>query len=373
MPSKTPNDAPSSIFAINLTPHKPYLVDLPPLARIGMRRAQPGWEAVAQEITSNQPTYGDRAGITQTDFDRFATLNTQYMMVEAQLPAVQKAVEVLRESLAYIDNQRHRLATQFADSAESHAKMEGGDPTLTTAYEKNIAYRGVVAEKGVKTRQKHEAEKKAGAGATGPVGATGATGPVGATGATGPVGATGASGPTGPTPAQTISRVPNPPPDSIFAIDLNPLKSFLVDLPPGATAGMRTEQEGWEAVRQEIVDNQATYGDRAGITDTDFKRFLDLNDQYHQIRAALPTVEKAEEVLIETEAYLDNLRHQLATQFADAAEAHAHAEGGDPTLTTAYEKTIAYRSVIADKAAKTRKKHLEEKKSGSGGPTGPTA
>ena len=52
----------------------------------------------------------------------------------------------------------------------------------------------------------------------------------------------------------------------------------------------------------------------------------------------------------------------------------AASEGGDPTLLTAYEKTIAYRSVIADKATKTRKKNEEAKKAAAGpsGPRGPT-
>jgi hypothetical protein len=70
-------------------------------------------------------------------------------------------VEVLTESLAHVDNLRHRLAATFADSAEAHAKAEGDDPTLLTAYEKTIAYRAVVADKAVKTRKKREESKTA--------------------------------------------------------------------------------------------------------------------------------------------------------------------------------------------------------------------
>src|SRR5262245_34512580 len=106
-----------------------------------------------------------------------------------------------------------------------------------------------------------------------------------------------------------MSRVPNPPPDTIFAIDLNPLKAFLVDLPPHGTVGMRHEQDGWEAVRQEIVNNQPTYGDRAGITTTDFTRFTTQNGQLDQIASQLPAVKKAVEVLTESLAYVDNRRH----------------------------------------------------------------
>ena len=156
-----------------------------------------------------------------------------------------------------------------------------------------------------------------------------------------------------------MPRVPNAPPTAIFGIDLSPSKSFLVNLPAGAMIGMRREQAGFPAVFQEIVSNQAMYGERAGITATNYAKFAVLNEQHGWIRANLPVVEKALEVLRESLAHVDNLRHRLAVAFADAAESHARAEGGDPTLLTAYAKTIAYRAVIADKAVKARKKSGE--------------
>jgi regulator of replication initiation timing len=157
-------------------------------------------------------------------------------------------------------------------------------------------------------------------------------------------------------------RIPNPPPADIFSIDLNPYKPFLIDLPQGAMRGMRTEQDGLPSVIQEITSNQPKLGDRAGITATDFDKFVNLNDQISKVEEQLPRMAKSVEILVESLAHIDNLRHRLAAQFADAAEAHAKAEGNDPTLLTAYEKTIAYRGVIADKAVKTRKKNEEAKK-----------
>jgi hypothetical protein len=67
---------------------------------------------------------------------------------------------------------------------------------------------------------------------------------------------------------------------------------------------------------------------------------------------------------------VDDARHKLITQFASAVEAHAKGESGDPTLLTAYDKTIAYRSVIAKKGVKTRKQQQEEKKNGPPRPSG---
>jgi hypothetical protein len=165
-----------------------------------------------------------------------------------------------------------------------------------------------------------------------------------------------------------MSRAPNPPPEDIFKIDLAALKPFLVDLPPGAMRGMRHVQDGWESVVHEITQNQAKFGGRAGISEADFTKFTALNKQYAQIRVQVPLMSKALEILTESLAYVDNLRHRLASTFADAAESHANAEGGDPTLITAYEKTIAYRGIIGVKAFKTRKKN-EEAKAASGGAT----
>ena len=351
MAPRIPNAPPDNIFAIDIAPYKAFLVDLAPGATRGMRTEKEGWDGARAEIVNNQAKYGDRAGITATDFKRFVALDEQHEQVSDQLPRVQKAVEVLRESLSHIDNQRHKLATQFASSAESHADAEGGDPTLLTAYEKTIAYRSVIADKAVKTRQKNAEAKAAGSNA----GENEAA----------PEAPKATATPTHP--SESVSRIPAAPPDAIFAIDLTPLKAFLVDLPPGATRGMRTEKEGWEEAEHEIVNNQPTYGDRAGITITDFNRFVALNDQYDQIKPQIPLLEKAEEILLESLAHIDNQRHKLVTQFADAAEAHASAEGGDPTLLTAYEKTIAYRAVTAGKAVKTRRKNAEAKK---GAPTG---
>jgi uncharacterized protein YecE (DUF72 family) len=306
---------------------------------------------VVQEIISNQLKYGERVGITASRFKQFEALNEQHAQILVQLPLVVKANEVLRESLGHVDNLRHRLAVAFADSAEAHARAEGGDSTLLTAYERTIAYRSVIADKAVKTRKKKGEAKKAqeaAAEATEEKEAADAARPA-------------AKAEKDEKAAEGISRIPNAPPDDIFTITLEPLKEFLVDLPPGALRGMRREQEGWEGVFHEITSNQAVLGERAGITATNFARFVALDSQYDQILAQLPLVEKANEVLTESLAHVDNLRHRLAATFADAAEAQARAEGGDPTVLTAYEKTIAYRGVVAGKAAKTRQKNKEGK------------
>jgi hypothetical protein len=56
------------IFTLDLDPVTGYLADLPPGAKRGVRRKQPGWEAVVVEITARQKAHGDAAGITEGDF-----------------------------------------------------------------------------------------------------------------------------------------------------------------------------------------------------------------------------------------------------------------------------------------------------------------
>lgn len=350
MDNKSPNPAPDEIFTgINLPAIKSYLFDLPAGATVGMRSAREGYIHVVFEITSNQPKLGDQAGITATQFSRFLELNDQYEGVKKQLPVVQKAVEVLRESRAYVDNLRHRLITMFANSVEECARMEGDAPALLIAYEKTVSYRSVIADKAVKTRRKNEEAKNQ------PSVPQSAEEPAPAAPAAPATPAAPAAPEATDDEVQHVVRTPNPPPDMIFGMDLKPLQPFLIDLLPGATRGMRKEQPGYEAVRQEILDRQATFGDRGGITATDFQRFQQLEEEYAMIMEQLPKAEKAEEVLTESLAYLDNLRHQLVTRFANSAEEHAHAAGGDPTLLTAYEKTISYRSIIASKGVRNRK------------------
>jgi hypothetical protein len=151
----------------------------------------------------------------------------------------------------------------------------------------------------------------------------------------------------------------NAPPPGTLVFDLSSMQGFLVDLARGDKRGMRTAQEGWSEVVLEIYGNQPQYGELAGITATDFQRFHTLNDQYDQIMANLPALEKLVEMLRETRAAVDDQRQRLASAFAQSAESRAKASGGDTTLLARYEKTCTYRSSIADKAARTRKKKAE--------------
>lgn len=163
---------------------------------------------------------------------------------------------------------------------------------------------------------------------------------------------------------------PNAPQPGALVIDVSTLASYLIDLPAGAMQGMRTAQDGWDGVVAEVGANQAENGEAAGITATDFARFQTLNEQYAQVVAYLPAAEKLVEILQESKANIDNQRQRLASAFAQSVEMRAKASS-DSKLLAKYEKTRAYRSAIADKAAKTRRKKAEAAKpaGGNGGGT----
>ena len=150
---------------------------------------------------------------------------------------------------------------------------------------------------------------------------------------------------------------PNTPPMGSLKIDVSALAAFLTDLPPNGTLGMRTQQDGYDDVLLEIKSNQAEYGEAAGITATDLKNLLTADEQYAQVVAQMPAVAKLMEIMIESKAALDDKRQRLISAFAQSAESRAKANGNDPTLLAKYEKTRAYRSAIAEKGAKTRKKN----------------
>lgn len=153
---------------------------------------------------------------------------------------------------------------------------------------------------------------------------------------------------------------PNAPLMGSLKIDVTSMAAFLKDLPPNGMLGMRTEQDGYAEVLLEIKSNQAQYGDAAGITATDYQTLITTDEQYAQIMAHLPAARKLVEILIESKAALDDKRQRMISTIAKGAEERAKVNADGPTLLAKYEKTRAYRSAIADKAVKTRKKNEAE-------------
>lgn len=142
------------------------VIDLAPGATQGWRREQDGFDDVVQEIFANQAAYGSRAGITEADVQSFATNNTNIARVRKYRGAVEKLAEILAETEAAFDEDRHRQISTFATAVEQRAKQKGNEDLLAR-YQKTREYRSAAALKGLKTRERNARKEAAGQNAGG--------------------------------------------------------------------------------------------------------------------------------------------------------------------------------------------------------------
>jgi hypothetical protein len=140
-----------SIDATELT----FLVDLEPGARLRLRVAQPGIEAVIEEIKANQIVNGGADVVSETMYRELVLVEERMGQIDAKLPAARKLVEMMEETRALLDDQRQRLVSAVATVAEAQAKAFGDSDTLAR-YEKTRAYRSAIALKAARTRRRNQ-------------------------------------------------------------------------------------------------------------------------------------------------------------------------------------------------------------------------
>lgn len=138
-----------------------YVVDLPQGACRGMLTAREGFEEACKELFANQADHGIKAGITAVDATDLAAANERITRIDAFLPALLKAVEVLTETRYTLDDKRQKILFNAAQSVDRRGKDH---PELIAKYEKVREYRSASARKAVKTRRKNAEQN----GATGP-------------------------------------------------------------------------------------------------------------------------------------------------------------------------------------------------------------
>jgi hypothetical protein len=139
-------------------------------------------------------------------------------------------------------------------------------------------------------------------------------------------------------------------------VDCRALAGQIVDLAPGELQGRRATQEGYADVVLEIKSNQAAWGAQVGITSDDVQFLSDNDERIARIDEHLSKARKLVEVLEETRAKLDDARHRRISTVAAMVDARVKTRA-DSSLLAVYEKTRAYRSAIAMKGAKTRRKN----------------
>lgn len=142
-----------------------------------------------------------------------------------------------------------------------------------------------------------------------------------------------------------------------FVLDGSEFVAYVEDLAPGECQGMQKTREGFELVYREIIDNQKEWGVKAGVLNEDVADLEESNARIARIDVFLPAFRKAVELLTETRYKLDDKRQMLALNTANSVDRR----GKDvPELFAKYEKTRKYRSEVAMKAVRTRKKNEKE-------------
>jgi hypothetical protein len=142
---------------VDARPCADYLIDLEQGERQGLRVELEGFPDSAAEVMDNQPLYGERAGISDKDFQAFVTAVERRDEIRKHLRVARKLVEVLEESEAVQDDQAQRQIFGFAQVIEARARAYG-DPELLARYERTRAYRSAVGVKAARTRRRNEAE-----------------------------------------------------------------------------------------------------------------------------------------------------------------------------------------------------------------------
>ena len=143
--------------------------------------------------------------------------------------------------------------------------------------------------------------------------------------------------------------------------DLANVKDVLVDLAPGALMGARVEQAGIAAVLAELSQVMPLHGEEAEIRSVVYDRVVVATGNLEKLCAHEIVLEKMLEVVRETKGLLMNNReHDMAIIAARAIETATRQE--KPHLFALFEKTITYRSKIAQKGVATRKKNSRSPK-----------
>lgn len=142
-------------LSMDFTDMEGDLVDLAERERQGMRSAQAGFNRAEAEVTANQPTLGERAGITAFVFQQLVHSSECIKKIDERLPALHKLLEILVESRAFHDDRRQRLISGVAKSVEAQAAALG-DPELLAKYQYTREYRSAIGKKAARTRQRNQ-------------------------------------------------------------------------------------------------------------------------------------------------------------------------------------------------------------------------
>ncbi len=135
------------------------LVDLAPGALVRSRVEQDGIAAVLVELSRVMPVHAEDAEIRAAIYDRVVAATGNLEKLRAHEMALEKMLEVVRETKGLMMNNREHDLSVIAARAVETAKRQS-KPELLALFEKTIAYRSQVARKAVATRKKNNLAAK---------------------------------------------------------------------------------------------------------------------------------------------------------------------------------------------------------------------
>lgn len=145
-----------------------------------------------------------------------------------------------------------------------------------------------------------------------------------------------------------------------LACDLTNVKNELVDLAPGALIGAQVEQDGIAGVLAELARVMPAHGEEAEVRLAVYDRVVDATGTLDKLNAHEIILEKMLEVVRETRGLvMNNREHDLRVIAARVLDTATRQD--KPDLLAMFEKTLKYRSQMAQKAVATRKKKNQAK------------
>jgi hypothetical protein len=167
--------------AVDLTAQQDDLVDVEPGGLAGARGADEALlKKVLTEYATAVPNHGDEAEIHPAVYKRIVDAGPKIAALEVAIVQLEKLLEVARESLTRLINNREEDISAIASQAEKKAEKLKR-PDLLAHFEHGIGYKSRNADKGVETRRRNEEEKKQAAASAAPATAAGGAQPAGGT------------------------------------------------------------------------------------------------------------------------------------------------------------------------------------------------
>lgn len=162
-----------------------------------------------------------------------------------------------------------------------------------------------------------------------------------------------------------MARIEGPKYSGPYVIDLTPYQAHLVDLAPNAMQGARGVQPNIEGVLEELATAIPQYANDLEIHPDIYPRIVESTAAIPEMMKEVQRLGKLFEVAKESLVRMVNNREEDISHVGGCA-ADKGTRGKKGELLVHFERTIKYRSQIAEKAAKTRKKNAGGEAEGTG-------